>query len=290
VVYSDERGQKDHVCLCKCNHTKESHNKDGFCRVKKKVSDGGKEKVVQCHCSIYLGPEDYRDVLFCAPHGVISKRVKKAFSQIGWEIAPPGSDVATLRGVLRYQKGLTALRQFTEKEYSVENIAFLLAIQKFKQWAPQLDEVPKKVEEANEIIKNFIDDGAQQQINLPGTTSRKCHSEIKEITDKSATIPTENKPRKSEKNYKISNLEAAKVLKALKKASTTPDFDLVFSLERLTPEPQPLEDRLYHMFDEAEDDIFNLVKKDTYPRFTKGDSYREMSKTARPAQSGCLIC
>jgi len=297
IIYLDELGLSDVICLCLCNHSRNAH-KDGVgqCAVQmrtKVTEDNGEvvEKVEPCHCGTYFGPEDYHDILSCAKQGEISDRVLKAFAKLGWEPAPPGTGFSQLRGVLSHPVSFSVFKQHTEKEFSEENTLFMEVLTAYKQWDMKKESIEAKLAEAKTIFATYIEDNGKSQLNLPNWNVNKCRQEVGVIESlvTQAASSSPSSPTATSKK-RLSRKKSEKTKKSEKLPIYEPDFSPIVPEiapgcgmmpainHRLFVIPQPLEERLYHLFDEAEDEIFQLLKADTFTRFVKAECYEDLLK------------
>jgi len=98
------------------------------------------------------------------------EEMKKKIADRQAESTPVSKNGKVLRQLLKYNEGVTAIREFTRKERNYENIEFYLSVMEFKQnYNSRLPITHSELlSDARRIYDRFIADTAKDQVNLPG--------------------------------------------------------------------------------------------------------------------------
>jgi len=95
--------------------------------------------------------------------------------------------------MLQTDEGEKALEAQLEKEFSEEMLRFWQAVRAYSSLPDE-----ERLAEAKKIKRRFIDEGADEQVNLPSAMTRKLTTELKEMV-KNDTVPPKDMFAKAEK-------------------------------------------------------------------------------------------
>jgi hypothetical protein len=149
--------------------------------------------------------------------------------------------------------------KFAAEEFTIENIKFLVAIYELRQRCNTLS-VPDMVDEAKDIYETYIKEGASIEINIPDASKAAIGDKLG-IARKRQT----RRPRRQQQQQQEQNAEQEK-----EKQGENPD-------DAPTAATPATSQEVMKWFDQAFDEIVELIVRDSWGRFVASSLYNEFS-------------
>jgi len=210
----------------------------------------------------------------------------------------------TFVGLLSIPQGVESFKKFLTKEFSVENLLFFLEVEELRKLMKELIGDPeadtKLIARTTDIYAKYVENDAPFQVNLPDSIVRKLNNDYQVCNYRYKTLKMSGlglvggKPKLSQIFIDIQNESRPQKggdkdkLLGSGDTSTTPstpqsqgdekkgDGDSkVDGKDKIQEDFSTLRADFPTIFDDAQRNIFKLMKSDSFPRYIRTELYKE---------------
>jgi len=175
------------------------------------------------------------------------------------EVEWPGVEVvASLENLLRHRRSILYFKEFLVSEFSVENLTFYLDILDYKK----ITVFGEAVNRALEIYDKYFSEKSVFQLNVDSGIYRRINDYIDAIRSEVAFKKEDNTSNRSSSSTKQKQRQLHISISSRKAIVSLP-LSSSFYLDLSTLEG------ILRIFDEAQKEIFELMKFSSFPRFKK---------------------
>ena len=212
-------------------------------------------------------------------HYSVSGSWSDVSSQMSMSFFDQGLDV-----LLDTDKGMAIFSEHCAKEFSVENIRFWLAVEEFRKFE-QLRNTAiserREEEEEEEERERLAEDKGKEEDNAAGEEAATSGSAIDAVTsnndDDGTKLPAGEKRIQVDEKIREKITEAAtQIYGDYVKPGSETQINVPSKMQKAIKAKIDAKEISIHMFDAAQQEIFNLMSRDSYQRFLKANHRRAM--------------